>query len=241
MVFAPPLLDHLSEQRWRPADSPSGFIQTTSGGNSLKVRATRRRATISAKALPTFGSALLRIASHRSLRHSLVQVTEQRGAGELPEVRYPGRRAADSTEVKLSLVRHAMPAYRPDTPATAWKLSSEGWCQARALTQALPVGAVLIANREPKARQTLEPAGPTQTDEQFNEVTRDEPYEGDFRARRHAYAAGRVNSASMHRRHGPTEREGRPATACDRRPNPDAGSWRREARSIIGKWPWTTA
>jgi hypothetical protein len=39
----------------------------------------------------------------------------------------------------------------------------------------------LVASREPKARQTLEPAGTVRTDERFNEVTRDEPYEGDFR------------------------------------------------------------
>jgi hypothetical protein len=69
-------------------------------------------------------------------------------------------------------------------------LSSEGWCEARALARALPVGALLIASREPKARQTLEPAGSVQTDERFNEVTRDEPYEGDFQARRRAYLTG---------------------------------------------------
>jgi broad specificity phosphatase PhoE len=49
---------------------------------------------------------------------------------------------------------------------------------------------LLIASREPKARQTLEPAGSVHTDERFNEVTRDEPYEGDFRARRRAYVTG---------------------------------------------------
>jgi broad specificity phosphatase PhoE len=92
--------------------------------------------------------------------------------------------------VKLFLVRHAMPAFGPDIPAAAWELSSEGWCEARALARALPVGVLLIASREPKARQTLEPAGSVQTDERFNEVTRDEPYDGDFRARRRAYLAG---------------------------------------------------
>jgi hypothetical protein len=110
-----------------------------------------------------------------------------------------------------------MPAYGPDIPATAWKLSSQGWSEARALPRALPVDAVLIASREPKARQTLEPAGPTQTLERFNEVTRDEPYEatsGHADARMWPDA---LNSASMHRRHRPTEREGRPATARDLR------------------------
>jgi broad specificity phosphatase PhoE len=88
------------------------------------------------------------------------------------------------------LVRHAMPAFGPDVPAAAWELSTQGWCDARALAQELPVGALLIASREPKARQTLEPAGSVRTDDRFNEVTRDEPYEGDFRARRHAYVSG---------------------------------------------------
>ena len=92
--------------------------------------------------------------------------------------------------MKLFLVRHAMPAFGPDIPAAAWELSSEGWCDARALARALPVGAALIASGEPKARQTLEPAGSVQTDERLNEVTRDEPYEGDFQARRRAYVTG---------------------------------------------------
>jgi broad specificity phosphatase PhoE len=92
--------------------------------------------------------------------------------------------------VKLILVRHAMPAFGPEVPAAAWELSSEGWCEAKALARALPAGALLIASREPKARQTLEPAGPVHTDERFNEVTRDEPYEGDFQARRRAYVTG---------------------------------------------------
>jgi broad specificity phosphatase PhoE len=96
----------------------------------------------------------------------------------------------DHVGVKLFLVRHAMPAFGPDVPAAAWQLSSEGWCAARALARALPGGALLIASREPKARQTLEPAGWVHTDERFNEVSRDEPYEGEFRARRRAYVAG---------------------------------------------------
>jgi broad specificity phosphatase PhoE len=92
--------------------------------------------------------------------------------------------------VKLFLVRHAMPAFGPDVPAHAWELNSEGRCKARTLGGALPAGALLIASREPKARQTLEPTGSVQTDERFNEVTSDEPYEGDFRARRRAYVTG---------------------------------------------------
>lgn len=92
--------------------------------------------------------------------------------------------------VKLFLVRHAMPVFGPDVPAAAWELSSEGWCEARALARALPADALLIASREPKARQTLEPTGSVHSDERFDEVARDEPYEGDFRARRRAYVTG---------------------------------------------------
>jgi broad specificity phosphatase PhoE len=96
----------------------------------------------------------------------------------------------DHAGVKLFLVRHAMPAFGPDVPAAAWELSSEGWRAARALVRALPADALLIASREPKARQTLEPAGSVYTDKRFDEVARDEPYEGDFRARRRAYVTG---------------------------------------------------
>lgn len=100
------------------------------------------------------------------------------------------RRTSDHAGVELFLVRHAMPAFGPGLPAAAWKLNSEGWCAARALADALPTGALLVASEETKARQTLEPTGSVHTDARFNEVTRDEPYEGDFRARRRAYMAG---------------------------------------------------
>jgi broad specificity phosphatase PhoE len=92
--------------------------------------------------------------------------------------------------VTLFLVRHAMPAFGSDAPAAAWELSSEGRRDARALARALPADALLVASREPKARQTLESAGPVHTDGRFNEVARVEPYEGDFRARRCAYVTG---------------------------------------------------
>lgn len=83
-----------------------------------------------------------------------------------------------------------MPSFGPDVPAHAWELNREGRREARKLAGALPAEALLIASREPKARQTVEPAGPVRTDERFNEVTSDEPYEGDFRARRRAYVTG---------------------------------------------------
>jgi broad specificity phosphatase PhoE len=83
-----------------------------------------------------------------------------------------------------------MPAFGPDVPDAAWELGDEGRGAARALARVLPAGALLVASGEPKARQTVEPAGPVRTDERFNEVVRDEPYEGDFRARRLAYVTG---------------------------------------------------
>jgi broad specificity phosphatase PhoE len=49
----------------------------------------------------------------------------------------------------------------------------------------------LVSSAEPKARQTLEAAGPVVTDARFNEVRRPrEPFNGDFRAQREAYASG---------------------------------------------------
>jgi broad specificity phosphatase PhoE len=54
----------------------------------------------------------------------------------------------------------------------------------------LPSDAILVSSTEAKARQTLEPCGRIMTDHRFREVERDEPYEGDFRARRHAYITG---------------------------------------------------
>lgn len=83
-----------------------------------------------------------------------------------------------------------MPAFSPDAPSDVWDLSSEGHREARALTRSIPSGSLLVASREPKAQQTLEPAGPVHTDKRFNEVVRDEPYHGDFRARRRAYVTG---------------------------------------------------
>jgi len=90
----------------------------------------------------------------------------------------------------LILVRHAMPAFGPDTPPELWELADEGRRAAELLRDVLPPGAVLVAGTEPKMRQTLEPAGLVSTDVRFNEVDRDEPFEGDFRARRRGYLEG---------------------------------------------------
>lgn len=88
----------------------------------------------------------------------------------------------------LYLVRHAMPAAGPDRPPELWPLDDAGRRAAAALV--LPPDALLVSSAELKARQTLEPAGPVVTDARFNEVTRNEPFEGDYRARRRAYVGG---------------------------------------------------
>ena len=90
----------------------------------------------------------------------------------------------------LILVRHAMPAHGPDTPARDWVLAPEGREAARELCSRLPAGARLVASSEPKAIGTLEPAGSVLRDPRFDEISRVEAYDGDFRARRLAYVEG---------------------------------------------------
>ncbi|MGH8833465.1 MAG: histidine phosphatase family protein [Actinomycetes bacterium] len=92
----------------------------------------------------------------------------------------------------LILVRHAMPAFGPDVPAHEWELSEDGRTAAAVLARLLPAGARLVGSNEPKAWQTLEPAGSVDDrDARFNEVFRvGEPWEGEFRELRHAYVTG---------------------------------------------------
>lgn len=88
----------------------------------------------------------------------------------------------------LLLVRHAMPAYGPTVPAHEWTLSPEGWQAARRLITHLPRDARFVASDEPKAWQTL--GGDATRDRRFNEVTRVEPWEGNYRELRRAYVEG---------------------------------------------------
>ncbi|MFC5830593.1 histidine phosphatase family protein [Nonomuraea insulae] len=90
----------------------------------------------------------------------------------------------------LLLVRHAMPAYGPTVPAHAWTLSAEGWQAARRLIAQLPREARLVSSDEPKAWQTLGGDDAVTRDRRFNEVTRVEPWEGDYRELRRAYVEG---------------------------------------------------
>jgi broad specificity phosphatase PhoE len=97
----------------------------------------------------------------------------------------------------LYLVRHAMPAFGPDTPPERWHLDPAGRRAAATLRHVVPKDAVLVSSREPKARETLEPTGHVVTDMRFDEVARDEPFDGDFRARRRAYVAARFDAGIM--------------------------------------------
>lgn len=83
-----------------------------------------------------------------------------------------------------------MPAHGPDTPARDWLLALEGQEAARSLCERLPVGARLVASTEPKAIGTIEPAGRVITDPRFDEITRVEAYDDDFRTQRLAYVEG---------------------------------------------------
>jgi broad specificity phosphatase PhoE len=83
-----------------------------------------------------------------------------------------------------------MPAHGPEIPAAEWQLSERGRQDAESIRGVLPAGALLVSSTEPKARQTLEPAGDVLTDKRFNEVCRDEAYRGDFQAARRAYVGG---------------------------------------------------
>jgi broad specificity phosphatase PhoE len=83
-----------------------------------------------------------------------------------------------------------MPAHGPDVAARDWVLAPEGEVAARALCERLPGGARLVASSEPKAIATVAPAGWVIADRRFDEISRVEAYDGDFRMQRRAYVGG---------------------------------------------------
>jgi broad specificity phosphatase PhoE len=83
-----------------------------------------------------------------------------------------------------------MPALSPEIPPEQWQLDPAGQRGADTLSHVIPPDALLVSSHEPKARQTLEPTGHVFTDIRFNEVSRNELFHGDFRARRRAYING---------------------------------------------------
>lgn len=91
----------------------------------------------------------------------------------------------------LIVVRHAAPAASEDRAPETWELTAAGVVAARALAERLPADAVLVASPEPKALQTLAPAGPVQVDARFAEVVRTrERWHDDFCERRRRYVEG---------------------------------------------------
>jgi broad specificity phosphatase PhoE len=82
-----------------------------------------------------------------------------------------------------------MPAADASVPPHAWPLSDDGRAAAAALR--LPPQAYLVASDEPKAWQTLEPAGSVTRDVRFGEVRREgEPWDGPYRELRRSYVDG---------------------------------------------------
>jgi broad specificity phosphatase PhoE len=121
----------------------------------------------------------------------------------------------------LILVRHAMPSYGPEVPPDRWELSDDGRAAACRLAGVLPSGALLAASAEPKAWQTLEPLGAVLRDRRFNEVSRVEPWEGDYLQLRREYVNG-ANHAGWEARCDVEERFGEAVgdhlSAADGRP-----------------------
>lgn len=93
-----------------------------------------------------------------------------------------------------------MPAFGPDRPRHEWPLSKEGLAAACRLTTRLPADARLVAGEERKAWQTLGSGAHVVRDRRFNEVSRVEPWEGDFRRLRRAYVEG-TDHFGWERRH----------------------------------------
>ncbi len=83
-----------------------------------------------------------------------------------------------------------MPDHGPHTPARDWHLSADGLAAARALCQRLPADARLVASSEPKAIESLQPAGDVLSDPRFDEIDRVEAYADDFRRDRRSYVEG---------------------------------------------------
>jgi broad specificity phosphatase PhoE len=92
------------------------------------------------------------------------------------------------------LVRHAAPEVVAGVDPRRWTLSAAGRRAARDLGPRLPKGGVWVSSTETKAYDTLLCAGEGTVaivkDRDFDEVRRDEPFDGDYRARRLAWVEG---------------------------------------------------
>lgn len=122
----------------------------------------------------------------------------------------------------LFLVRHAMPALDPEVPPENWELDAAGRRGAETLKHVIPADAMLVSSQEPKARQTLEPTGHVFTDARFNEVARNEPYRGDFRARRSPTSPAPTTQGGNHASRSPHGSTLESSTGTSARPH---GRW----------------
>jgi broad specificity phosphatase PhoE len=100
--------------------------------------------------------------------------------------------AGETESVTLYLVRHAMPQVDPATDPATWPLAADGRAAARLLRRRLPPGAFLVASDEPRAWQTVAPAGERSVlrDARLREVRRTEEFTDDFARLRRSYVSG---------------------------------------------------
>lgn len=101
------------------------------------------------------------------------------------------------------VVRHAMPVADLEQEPARWHLSAEGRRTAAALVRRLPAAALLVASDEPKAWQTLDPAGDGQKvskDARLREVRREEAFSDDFHVARRSYVDGDDHAGWENRR-----------------------------------------
>jgi broad specificity phosphatase PhoE len=94
---------------------------------------------------------------------------------------------------RLILVRHAMPAMRPEIPAEGWHLDERGREAAGALAAAITEPRYCVASDEPKALETLRELAADQhviAEPGFREVSRPYRWSDDYHQRARAYIDG---------------------------------------------------
>jgi broad specificity phosphatase PhoE len=100
--------------------------------------------------------------------------------------------------LRVVLVRHAEPEASPTTASHRWPLSRAGRSAALELRDRLPARDVWLASTEVKAVETLTRARThagivIRQDTRFDEVSRTEAFDDDFRARRRAWVEGHLD------------------------------------------------
>lgn len=110
-----------------------------------------------------------------------------------------------------------MPLIDPAIAPEHWQLSDSGRVAATGLASLLPANAILVSSAEPKAVQTLSPAGLVTPDPRFNEVKRVEAFSDSFRVARQSYVEG-ADHPDWERRAEVAQRFGAGIAAYDGRP-----------------------